>query len=68
MDASHEKFGKLFMQTLKDQLKKAGRGVDYIVVSLAFKHAGRCSGSNQLLLLWHIMNSITIHNAPYLGF
>ncbi|KAI8476040.1 MAG: flavoprotein [Monoraphidium minutum] len=33
VDASHEKFSKLYMQTLKDQLAAAGRGVDYIVVS-----------------------------------
>lgn len=33
VDASHEKFGKLFMQTLKAELAKAGRGIDYIIVS-----------------------------------
>lgn len=33
VDASHEKFGNLFMKTLKDQLAVAGRGIDYIIVS-----------------------------------
>jgi flavorubredoxin len=46
VDASHEKFGKLFMQTLKDQLKKAGRGIDYIVVS-AFDFAHLRSGGHR---------------------
>lgn len=35
VDASHEKFGNLFMQTLEEQLKVAGRGIDYVVVSAA---------------------------------
>ena len=33
VDASHEKFRGLFMSTLKEQLAKAGRGLDYILVS-----------------------------------
>lgn len=32
VDASHEKFGNLFIQTLKEQLKAAGRGIDYVLV------------------------------------
>lgn len=35
VDTSHEKFGKLFMKTLKEELTKVGRKVDYIVVSVA---------------------------------
>lgn len=33
VDASHEKFRDLYMGTLKQQLAKAGRTLDYIVVS-----------------------------------
>ena len=33
MDASHEKFRGLFMGTLKEQLAKVGRSIDYILVS-----------------------------------
>jgi len=33
VDASHEKFGNLFIQTLEEQLKAAGRGIDYVLVS-----------------------------------
>lgn len=33
VDASHEKFSNLFIDTLNKQLKAAGRGIDYIVVS-----------------------------------
>jgi flavorubredoxin len=33
VDASHEKFGNLFMATLKEQLEAAGRGIDYVLVS-----------------------------------
>ena len=33
VDASHEKFRGLFMQTLKEQLAKAGRSIDYVLVS-----------------------------------
>ena len=33
VDASHEKFRGLFMQALKAQLAKAGRSLDYILVS-----------------------------------
>ena len=33
MDASHEKFRGLFMNTLKEQLAKVGRSIDYILVS-----------------------------------
>lgn len=33
MDASHEKFSNLFMTTLKEQLKAAGRKIDYVLVS-----------------------------------
>lgn len=33
MDASHEKFRGLFMRTLKEQLKAAGRKLDYVLVS-----------------------------------
>lgn len=33
VDTSHEKFTKLFMSTLKQELAKAGRKVDYLFVS-----------------------------------
>ncbi|GBF98453.1 hypothetical protein Rsub_11098 [Raphidocelis subcapitata] len=33
VDASHEKFSRLYIKTLQDQLRAAGRGIDYIVVS-----------------------------------
>jgi flavorubredoxin len=34
VDASHEKFHSLYMDTLKKQLKKAGRDtIDYVIVS-----------------------------------
>ena len=33
MDASHEKFRGLYMNTLKQELKSKGRTLDYIVVS-----------------------------------
>jgi hypothetical protein len=33
VDASHEKFGNLFMKVLREQLKAAGRKIDYILVS-----------------------------------
>lgn len=33
VDASHEKFNPLYMKTLSQQLKKAERGIDYILVS-----------------------------------
>lgn len=33
VDASHEKFRGLYMKTLKEQLKAAGRSLDYIMVS-----------------------------------
>lgn len=33
VDASHEKFTGLYMKTLKDQLEKLGRKIDYIFVS-----------------------------------
>jgi flavorubredoxin len=33
VDASHEKFGNLFIATLKEQLAAAGRGIDYVLVS-----------------------------------
>ena len=33
VDASHEKFRGLYMDTLKEQLKAAGRSLDYIMVS-----------------------------------
>ena len=33
VDASHEKFRGLFMGTLKEQLAKVGRSIDYILVS-----------------------------------
>jgi len=32
VDASHEKFNNLFMKTLQEQLQKAGRSIDYILV------------------------------------
>ena len=33
VDASHEKFRDLYMKTLKDELEKRGRQLDYVVVS-----------------------------------
>eukprot|EP00210_Caulerpa_lentillifera_P001943 g1865.t1 len=33
VDASHEKFVSLYLKTLKKELKKQGRNVDYIIVS-----------------------------------
>ena len=33
MDASHEKFRGLYMDTLKKELKSKGRKLDYVVVS-----------------------------------
>jgi flavorubredoxin len=33
VDASHEKFRGLYMDTLKEQLKAAGRSLDYVLVS-----------------------------------
>ncbi len=33
VDASHEKFRDLYMSTLKEQLKAAGRSLDYVLVS-----------------------------------
>lgn len=33
VDASHEKFRDLYMKTLKDELEKRGRKLDYVVVS-----------------------------------
>lgn len=33
VDASHAKFSELYIETLKEQLAAAGRGIDYIVVS-----------------------------------
>ncbi|KAF6259934.1 flavo protein [Scenedesmus sp. NREL 46B-D3] len=33
VDASHEKFGNLFIATLKQELAAAGRSIDYILVS-----------------------------------
>lgn len=33
VDASHEKFDPLYMNTLQNQLKTRGRGIDYILVS-----------------------------------
>ena len=33
VDASHEKFRDLYMKTLKDELKKRNRTLDYVVVS-----------------------------------
>ena len=33
VDASHEKFRGLYMNTLKQELKSKGRSLDYIVVS-----------------------------------
>lgn len=32
VDASHEKFGNLFIATLKQELAAAGRSIDYILV------------------------------------
>lgn len=34
VDASHEKFSNLFISTLQEQLKAAGRKIDYVLVSL----------------------------------
>ena len=33
MDCSHEKFRGLYMATLREELRRAGRAVDYIIVS-----------------------------------
>jgi flavorubredoxin len=33
VDASHEKFRGLFMRALRQQLTKAGRSLDYVIVS-----------------------------------
>jgi glyoxylase-like metal-dependent hydrolase (beta-lactamase superfamily II) len=33
VDASHEKFRELYLETLKEELRKAGRGIDYIFIS-----------------------------------
>jgi len=33
VDVSHEKFRSLYMKTLREQLAKAGRTVDYVIVS-----------------------------------
>ena len=33
VDASHEKFRELYIGTLKEQLKAAGRKIDYVFVS-----------------------------------
>jgi hypothetical protein len=33
VDASHEKFGNLFIATLQQELAAAGRSIDYILVS-----------------------------------
>ena len=33
VDASHEKFRGLFMRALREQLSKAGRTLDYVIVS-----------------------------------
>lgn len=33
VDASHDKFRDLYMKTLKDELEKRGRQLDYVVVS-----------------------------------
>lgn len=33
VDASHEKFRELYLETLKKQLKAAGRKIDYVFVS-----------------------------------
>lgn len=35
VDTSHEKFTGLFINTLKQELAKVGRKVDYILVSLS---------------------------------
>jgi hypothetical protein len=32
VDASHEKFSNLFIATLQEQLKAAGRKIDYVLV------------------------------------
>jgi len=47
VDASHEKFNNLFMATLKEQLKKAGRGIDYVLVrSRASSDVGNSNASS----------------------
>jgi flavorubredoxin len=33
VDVSHEKFRSLYMRTLREQLAKAGRSLDYVIVS-----------------------------------
>ena len=33
VDVSHEKFRSLYMRTLREQLAKAGRSLDYVIIS-----------------------------------
>lgn len=33
MDASHEKFRDLYLKTLREELARSGRSIDYIIVS-----------------------------------
>lgn len=51
MDASHEKFGNLFIQTLKEQLAAAGRGIDYVVVRNTTKPGGSVNNNKKQRLL-----------------
>ena len=47
VDASHEKFRDLYLKTLKDELARSGRGIDYIVVSHTEPdHSGRLTTIN----------------------
>ena len=53
VDASHEKFRELYIGTLKEQLKAAGRKIDYVFVSHTEPdHSGMLSKASQTTVLF----------------